>query len=74
MPRFHDTNSNFHLRNGLMFNREGDEIIIEPTGEGAIHVPLAEWASAVAWTSTRGETSESYDETLALLGKYESDA
>lgn len=74
MTRFHDTSSNFHLRNGLMFNREGDEIVIEPTGEGPIRVPVDEWASAVAWTTTRGETGETYQETLALLGSYESDA
>ena len=74
--RFHDTSKNFHLRNCLMFNREGDEIIIEATGTGTTHrmrVPLAEWASAVAWTTTRGETGETYQETLALLGSYESD-
>lgn len=62
----------YHLRNGLFFERVDDYIVMSWSPSAAsplvlCKVPVHEWASAVASTSKRGETRETYDEALRLL-------
>ncbi len=65
----------FHLTEGFYFGRDGDDVVLAVSnttlGERPFHrevrVPANEWASAVAATSARGETGETFAEALELL-------
>ena len=61
----------FHLRDGLYYGRDDDEIVLRVTSGDAreIRVPANEWASAIAATSARGENGETFAEALELLTK-----
>jgi hypothetical protein len=72
----------FHLRSGFYFGRDEAEVVIahrHPALErdgvsvvdmvSVIRVPLNEWASVLASTSSAGDTGDKWREALAFLGE-----
>lgn len=61
----------FHLRDGLYFARDGDEVVLrypaDLDGFTEVRVPVNEWASAIASTSKRGENEQTFREALEYL-------